>query len=100
MRTSVDEATQVGKFIATKLKHCAKKPGAIQVWLPKGGISMIAVPDGPFEDQQADAALFSAIREELQGGNIEVTEDERAINDEGFAHDIAEALVAKMGIGR
>ncbi|KAG9193546.1 hypothetical protein G6011_03581 [Alternaria panax] len=100
MRTSVDEATQVGKFIATKLKKCAKKPEAIQVWLPKGGISMIAVPDGPFEDPKTDAALFDAVRKELRDSNVEVIEDERAINDEGFAHDIAEALVAKMAISR
>jgi uncharacterized protein (UPF0261 family) len=100
MRTSVDEATQVGKFIATKLTKHAKNPGAVQVWFPKGGISMIAVPDGPFQDEKADAAMFDALRRDLQDSSIEVIEDERAINDESFAHDIAEALVAKMGISR
>jgi uncharacterized protein (UPF0261 family) len=100
MRTSVEEASQVGKFIAAKLKDHAKNPDAIQIWLPMGGISMIAVSDGPFEDQKADAALFNAIQDELRDCNISIIQDGRAINDEGFAHDIAEALVAKMGISR
>jgi uncharacterized protein (UPF0261 family) len=99
MRTSVDEATQVGEFIATKLKSHAKTPEVIQVWFPKGGISMIAVPDGPLEDQKADAALFDALRNGLRDSDIQINEDERAVNDESFAHDIAEALVAKIGIG-
>ncbi|KAI4937759.1 hypothetical protein J4E85_000195 [Alternaria conjuncta] len=100
MRTSVDEATQVGDFIAAKLKTHAKNPEVVQIWLPKGGISMIAVPDGPFQDEKADAALFDAIRRGLQDSKVEIIEDERAINDQNFARDIAEALVAKMGIGR
>jgi uncharacterized protein (UPF0261 family) len=82
-----------------KLKSHAKTPKVIQVWFPKRGISMIAVPDGPFEDQKADAALFDALRNGLRDSDIQINEDERAVNDEGFAHDIAEALVAKMGIG-
>jgi len=100
MRTSVDEATQVGDFIATKMKTHAKNPEVIQIWLPKGGVSMIAAPDGPFQDEKADAALFHAIRRGLQDSKVDIIEDERAINDQNFARDIAEALVAKMEIGR
>jgi len=98
MRTSVDEATQVGDFIAAQLKTHAKRPEAVQVWFPKGGISMIAAPGGPFEDAKADAALFDAVRNGLRTSGIEIVEDDRAINDKGYAHDIAEALVAKMGL--
>ncbi|EMD63673.1 hypothetical protein COCSADRAFT_330384 [Bipolaris sorokiniana ND90Pr] len=98
MRTSEDEARRVGEFIASQLKKHAKNPQAVQIWLPKGGISMIATPGGPFEDTKADAALFDAIESGLQGSGVDIMEDDRAINDEGFAHDIAEALVAKMGI--
>jgi len=46
----------------------------------------------------ADAELFETVRKGLEGSGIEVVEDERAINDEGFARDIAEALVKKMGL--
>ena len=100
MRTSVNEARQVGEFIVNQLKHHAKNPHAIQVWLPTGGISSIATPDAPFADSEADFALFDAIQTGLSGTNIEVIVDKRSINDEQFAHDIAEALVAKMGIAR
>jgi uncharacterized protein (UPF0261 family) len=100
MRTSKEEARQVGGHIVEKLTKHAKNPNTIQVWLPLGGISMIAVPDGPFADGEVDAVLFQTVRDGLLGSGIEVVEDKRAINDEDFAHDIAEALVAKMGLSR
>jgi uncharacterized protein (UPF0261 family) len=98
MRTSKEEARQVGEFIVEKLKRFAKDTNMVQVWLPTGGVSMIAVPDGPFADAEADAGLFQTIKDGLADSGIEVVEDKRAINDEEFAHDIAEALIAKMGI--
>jgi uncharacterized protein (UPF0261 family) len=100
MRTSHDEARQVGEFIVEKLKAHAKDPSTIQLWLPTGGVSMIAVPGGPFDDAEADADLFRTIKDGLKGSGIEVIEDKRAINDTTFARDIAEALVAKMRIRR
>ncbi|KAF1840353.1 glycoside hydrolase family 76 protein [Cucurbitaria berberidis CBS 394.84] len=98
MRTSRDEARQVGEFIAEKLQKHAKDANAIQVWLPTGGVSAIAVPDAPFADEEADAALFAAVKAGLSGSGVEVVEDKRAINDESFARDIAESLVAKMAL--
>jgi uncharacterized protein (UPF0261 family) len=98
MRTSKEEARQVGEFIVDKLKRFAKDTNMVQVWLPTGGVSMIAVPDGPFADAEADAGLFQTIKDGLADSGIEVVEDKRAINDEEFAHDIAEALIAKLGI--
>jgi uncharacterized protein (UPF0261 family) len=100
MRTSKDEARQVGEFIVEKLTKHARNPSAIQVWLPRGGVSMIAVPDGPFEDANVDTVLFQVIRDGLAASGIEVVNDERAINDEKFAHDIADALIVKMGLRR
>ncbi|KAF2621057.1 hypothetical protein BU25DRAFT_259807 [Macroventuria anomochaeta] len=96
MRTSQEEATEVGEFIVSKLKNHTKDPNAVQVWLPKGGTSMIATPDGPFADQEADAKLFHTIKDGLADSGIEVVEDDRAVNDAGFARDIAEALAAKL----
>jgi uncharacterized protein (UPF0261 family) len=96
MRTSQQEAAQVGEFIVSKLKSYTKNPRMVQVWLPKGGISMIATPDGPFVDREADTMLFQVIKEGLAHSGIEVVEDERSINDAGFAHAIAEALVSKL----
>ena len=96
MRTSEEEAAQVGEFIVSKLRSHTKNPSMVQVWLPKGGISMIATPDGPFADREADTVLFQTIKEGLAQSGIEVVEDERSINDAGFAHAIAEALVSKL----
>lgn len=96
MRTSPEEAAQVGNLIASKLKTHAKAPSNIEVWLPKGGISMIAAPGGPFADEEADARMFQAIKEGLRDSGIQLIEDTRAINDVGFAHEIAEALAAKL----
>lgn len=98
MRTNKEEAQQVGDYLAKKLSKHAKAHAMIAVWLPSGGISAIATPDGPFADAEADAAMFKSIRDGLEGSGIEVKVDARAINDEGFARDIAEALVTKMGI--
>jgi uncharacterized protein (UPF0261 family) len=100
MRTSKDEAKQVGEFLARKLSSCSSDPETVEVWLPMGGISLISAPDGPYEDRDADQEMFEAIKRGLDGSGIEIIEDERAINDKGFAHDIAEALVKKMGINR
>lgn len=96
MRSSEEESKQVAQFIVDKLKK-AKRPEAVQVWLPLGGVSMISIPGGPFADEKADKALFSTIREGLKQSGINMVDDERDINDQGFAQDIAEALARLMG---
>lgn len=96
MRTSQQEAAQVGALIVSKLKNHTKNPSMVQVWLPKGGISMIATPGGPFADREADTILFQVIKEGLAQSGIEVVEDERSVNDADFAHAIAEALASKL----
>ncbi|KAF3761267.1 hypothetical protein M406DRAFT_342101 [Cryphonectria parasitica EP155] len=97
MRSSEEECRKVGRFITEKLRT-ARKTSSVQVWLPLGGVSMISTAGGPFADEEADEALFSTIREGLQGSGIKVVEDQRDINDEGFARDIAEALARLMSL--
>lgn len=97
MRSSVEECKQVGEHIVRKVKG-AKEPAAVQVWLPLGGVSMLSTPGAPFEDRDADEVLFGTIREGLKGSGVEVVEDKRDINDEGFAKDIANALARMMGL--
>ena len=94
MRSSQDECRQIGSFICSQLKMHASRPDLVEVWLPKDGVSMISTPGGPFADKDADEVLFSTLREGLKGSGIAVVEDSRDINDEGFARDIAEALMA------
>ncbi|EON97725.1 putative upf0261 domain-containing protein [Phaeoacremonium minimum UCRPA7] len=98
MRSSEEECRHVGQFISTKLKRFAKRHELVQVWIPRGGVSMISTPGAPFADPEADEALFSAVRAGLERTGIEVIDDPRDVNDAGFARDIAEALLAKMSL--
>ena len=58
--------------------------GADALFMPLGGVSMIAVEGQPFYDGAADEALFSAIRENL-ASSVELIEMECDINDPAFA---------------
>ncbi len=88
MRTTPEECTRIGDFIATKLNAMR---GPVRFFIPEGGVSAIDKPGQPFHDPQADQALFTAI---TQG--FRTTTDHQLIrlphhiNDEAFAH----ALVA------
>lgn len=79
-----------------KVKTHTKDKSKVQVVLPLGGVSIIATPDAPFYDKEADDALFSTIRDGLKDSGVTLIEDERHINDEGFAVDVAKKLVAMM----
>ncbi|KAI9163917.1 hypothetical protein HJFPF1_05549 [Paramyrothecium foliicola] len=98
MRTSKDESKKVGEHICDKLTKHAKDTNMIEVWIPRGGISKIAVPGGPFEDAEADAVLFDTVKNGLEGSGVRVIDDKRDVNDPGFAKDIAESLARKMGL--
>lgn len=98
MRTSADECQAVGNFIAKKLKDHSRRPELVEVWLPTRGLSMLSVPGTAFEDQDADAALFQALKDGLEDTSIRVTECASHINDPTFAIKIAESLAQKMGL--
>ncbi|TKA72983.1 hypothetical protein B0A55_05304 [Friedmanniomyces simplex] len=98
MRTNTEECRAIGEFIVEKVNHYTKDKAQVQVVLPLGGVSMIATPGGPFHDAKADEALFSTIKAGLKGSEVPVVEDERDINDEGFAVDVAERLVRLVGL--
>lgn len=97
VRTSPEECTKIGRFIADKLRK-TKFPGKTQVWIPKGGVSMLAVPGQPFADAAADTALFDAVRQGLKDTGIEVREDERDVNDTDMAQEIAVSLARMLGL--
>ncbi|KAA8646676.1 hypothetical protein EYZ11_012123 [Aspergillus tanneri] len=99
VRTLPDDCRQIGEFIARKIRN-AKNPGVTQLWIPKGGVSMLATPGQPFADAEADDALFGVIRKGIEGSGVEIVEDERDVNDKGFARDIADVLAAKMGLAK
>lgn len=98
MRTSPDECKAIGNFLVEKVKGFTKDKSKVQVVLPLGGVSMIATPGGPFHDVEADRAILSTIRDGLEGFDVTVIEDKRAINDDDFAVDLAKRLVRLMNL--
>ena len=58
MRTTADENRQIGLWIAERLNRCE---GPVRFLIPEQGISAMDAPGQPFEDRDADAALFNAI---------------------------------------
>jgi uncharacterized protein (UPF0261 family) len=88
MRTTPAECAQLGEEVARKLSAAT---GPVALFMPLGGISMIATPGGPFHDAEADEALFAAVRANV-GPDVELVEMDTDINDPAFA----EAMVAKL----
>lgn len=97
LRTSVEECREIGKRMCERLLE-GGDPSKIQAWIPQGGLSMLSVAGAPFEDRDADEALFETVREGLKGSGILVKDDERHVNDKGFAHDVAEAMAKLLGL--
>ncbi|KOS21226.1 UPF0261 protein [Escovopsis weberi] len=97
MRTSPGECEKIGDFICRKLMR-AKSPATTELWIPRGGLSAISVPGGPFADQEADQVLFATIERGLQGSGILVVNNPADVNDHGFSRSIAETVIDKMGL--
>jgi uncharacterized protein (UPF0261 family) len=93
MRTTEAECRGVGSYIVEKIKQLVKEIGMVQVWIPTGGVSLIDTPGGPFEDSEADEALFETVRKGLEGTGIKVVEREESINDESFAIAVSDELI-------
>ena len=96
MRTSVDESRKLGEEVAQKLRANARKPEMVRVFIPIGGLSMISTKDGPFYDEDADKCLFTTLIQGLDKSGIDVVQDRRAINDDGFSTDMANSLIQLM----
>lgn len=93
MRTTKDECKAIGEFMVDKIKGFAEIPEMVQIRIPKGGVSMIATAGSAFEDREADDELIATLKAGLQDTGIKVIEDERDINDEGFAVNVADDLM-------
>jgi uncharacterized protein (UPF0261 family) len=92
MRTTPDECRQLGQLLAEKI-NAYQSP--VTVLLPRGGISVISAPGGPFYDPEADAALFDSLTQTLRD-EISVISMECDINAPEFALACAEALLANV----
>jgi uncharacterized protein (UPF0261 family) len=88
MRTTTDENRRLGQIVAEKLNAA---PGNVEVFLPEQGVSALDREGQPFRDPDADAALFAALREHLDG-RVPVHAMDVHINDEAFALAVASRL--------
>jgi uncharacterized protein (UPF0261 family) len=93
MRTTPEECAQLGTLLAEKLNAYR---GPVTVLLPLRGGSMISAPGGPFQDADADAALYRSLRSSLRS-DIPVRELDCVINDPVFADACAEELLRLLG---
>lgn len=89
MRTTPEECAVLGARLATRL---SASTGPAALFLPLRGISAIAVENGPFHDPDADAALFDAIRSNLDRDRVELLELDLDVNDPAFTT----AMVTKL----
>jgi len=88
MRTTPEECGELGRTIGRKLSAAT---GPTVLFVPLGGVSMIAVPGQPFHDTRADDALVAGLKETL-AENVEVHERTEDVNDPAFATAMADRL--------
>jgi uncharacterized protein (UPF0261 family) len=92
MRTTPQECAKLGDILAEKLNLSV---GPLTVLVPLRGGSVISAPGGPFNDVDADNALYSALKSKLRP-EISVLELDCAINDPTFADACAQALLRNL----
>lgn len=92
MRTTKEENIRLGEVIAEKL-NAAKSPTALM--LPLRGVSAIDGEGQPFNDPEADKALFDTLRANI-GSNVELIELDSNVNDDAFALAAAKKLLELM----
>ena len=87
MRTTAAECEELGRRLGAKL---AGARGPVALFVPLRGVSMLDAEGQPFQDAEADEALFRGVRETI--GDREVHELDMNINDERFAEAMARRL--------
>jgi uncharacterized protein (UPF0261 family) len=91
MRTTVEENRRLGEEIGRK---AAAATGPTVIMLPLKGVSAIDCEGKPFDDPQARAALYNAVRE--HHGRVPLIELDVHINDPEFAEAAARKLMELM----
>jgi uncharacterized protein (UPF0261 family) len=87
-RTNLEESRELGRILAERV---SRSTGPAIVLLPLDGLSAVDAPGEPYEDREADAALFEAIRAGLRP-EIPLREVDAAINDPEFADAVVGAF--------
>jgi len=90
MRTTPEENTLIGRFIAEKLN---RMKGAVRFLLPMKGVSALDRDGQPFFDRDADSALFTAIEENFQSTTAHrLVRLPHHVNDPQFADALAQSF--------
>ena len=97
MRTTPEECAELGRRIARKLSAAT---GPVSLFVPLRGVSMIDAEGQPFHDPEADAALFDALREGLDGSSVELIELDHNVNDDEFAAALVDKLDSYLAPAR
>ena len=88
-RTVPAECRELAAVIARKL-NAATGPTAL--FVPLRGLSLLSTEGEALYDPAAEEALFSSLRELVDGSRVETHEIDAAINDPAFARAMADRL--------
>jgi uncharacterized protein (UPF0261 family) len=92
MRTNLDENRRIGAWIAQKLNRCE---GEVRFLIPEAGVSAMDAAGQPFQDPEADAALFAAIEEHvIETPRRKVVRLPLHINEPAFSAALVESFRA------
>ena len=92
MRTTADENRAIGAWIVERLNRMS---GPVRFLLPLKGVSAIDAEGQAFHDQDADAALFAAIRNGWKKArNRKLIEVDAHINDLAFVREVVKHFKA------
>ena len=92
MRTTVEENAELGKIMGQKLSQAK---GPTTVIIPKRGVSAIDQEGQPFYSAEAEAAWIENLKANL-GDNVTLIEIDNHINDDAFATNLVETLLASL----
>jgi uncharacterized protein (UPF0261 family) len=88
-RPTPEESRQVAAVLARKLNAAT---GPTVLFVPLRGVSVLSTEGAVLQDAEADDALFSTLRGQIDPAKVEVHEVDADINDPQFALAMAERL--------
>jgi uncharacterized protein (UPF0261 family) len=97
LRTNAAESAELGRIIADKLNRVTS-PAVLL--LPLRGLSALDAPGKDFDDPQARAALYDALRTNVDRKKVEVRDVDCHINDPDFADMAASTLLDLLAQSR
>ncbi len=92
MRTTPEETAELGRIMARKLSEAK---GPTTVIIPTRGVSAIDQTGQPFDSPEARTAWIENLKAHI-GDNVTVIEMDAHINDDEFATQLAETLLASI----